>query len=166
MMPTLILAVRALHVLSAIALVGGIFARQLVRAEAARSPDVHTFDSLVRAARRIENLLVIPGSLAAAAFGVILGLMTGAPILGALQGAERNWLLAANLLLVTLILLPPLVFVPQRRRIEAALKAAQAEGRMTAQLRSVASERSGRLWHLYEEIAVVAIVLLMALRPF
>ena len=165
-MPGTILVVRLLHVLSAIALVGGIFARQIVRREAACSSDVHKFAALTDAARRIENLLVIPGSLAAVVLGVILGLMTGAPILGFLHDGDRNWLLAANLIIVSLIAIPGLVFIPQRRRLEAALNIALAEGRMTSSLLAVLRERSGILWHLYEEAAVLVIVLLMALKPF
>ena len=40
MQPSLILLVRSLHILSAIAMLGGILPRQIVRREAARSTDV------------------------------------------------------------------------------------------------------------------------------
>jgi uncharacterized membrane protein len=165
-MPGLILAIRSLHVLSAIALVGGIFARQIVRGAAAGSSDVRSFAALMDAARRIENALVIPGSVAAVLLGIVLGMITGAPILGFLQSGDRNWLLVANLIIVSLMAVPGLVFLPQRRRLVAALKLALEEGQITTGLKAVVGERSVRLWHVYEEIAVVAIVLLMALKPF
>jgi len=166
MSPLVMLGVRSLHVLAAIALVGGIFARQIVRREAGRSADVRSFAALTIAARRIENLLVIPGSLAAVVIGVVLGLITDAPILGYFQGAERNWLLVANVLILSLILLPAWVFVPHRRRIEDALKTALESDRITADLKAVWSEPAPRFWHHVEEVAVLVVVLLMALRPF
>lgn len=166
MQPGLILLVRSLHVLSAMVMLGGILARQIVRREASRSADVRQFAALTAASRRLDNLMVIPGSTAVGALGLILAFMTGAPLLGFLQGANRNWLLAALVLMLLAGVLVPLVFLPQRRRIEAALKTALQQDRMTPELRAAADERAPKFWHLIEEIAVVVIVLLMALRPF
>ena len=45
------------------------------------------------------------GSSAALVLGIILALMAGFPILGFLQGASENWLLASNLLLLGVIVL-------------------------------------------------------------
>jgi uncharacterized membrane protein len=164
--PSLILLVRSLHILSAIVMLGGILARQVVRREAARSADVRQFAALTVAARRLDNLMVIPGSLAVAALGVILARMTGAPLLGFLQGADRNWLLAAIVLMLLGAAIVPLVFLPQRRRIEAALKIALQHDRITPELRAAADDHVAKFWHLIEELAMVVIVLLMALRPF
>jgi hypothetical protein len=92
--------------------------------------------------------------------------MTGAPLLGFLQGADRNWLLAAIVLMLLGAAIVPLVFLPHRRRIEAALKLALQHDRMTPELRAAADDPAAKFWHLIEEIAMVVIVLLMALRPF
>ena len=110
--------------------------------------------------------MVIPGSIAVAALGLILALMTGVPLLGFLQGADRNWLLAAVTLTVLGTAIVPMVFLPQRRRIEAALKLALQQDRITAELRNAADEPTAEFWHLIEEVVVVVIVLLMVLRPF
>jgi uncharacterized membrane protein len=166
MSPSLILFVRSLHILSAIVMLGGILARQIVRREAARSTDVRQFAALTAASRRLDDLMVIPGSTAVAALGLLLALITGAPLLGFLQGADRNWLLVAIALMLLGTAIVPLVFLPQRRRIEAALKIALQQDRMTPELRAAADDRAARFWHLTEEIVVVVIVLLMALRPF
>ena len=166
MQPSLILLVRSLHILSAIVMFGGILARQIVRREASRSTDARQFAALTAASRRLDSLMVIPGSTAVVALGMILALMTGAPILGFLQGANRNWLLAAIVLMLLGTALVPLVFLPQRRRIEAALRIALQQDRITAELKVAADDRAAAFWHLVEEIAVVVIVLLMALRPF
>src|SRR5262245_58268274 len=94
------LLVRFLHIASAIAFVGGIFARQFVRSVAYKASDIHDFAALNQGAGQIERLMVIPGSLAVLVLGVILALMTHTPILGFLQGASQNWLLFANILLL------------------------------------------------------------------
>ncbi|MFH1185982.1 MAG: hypothetical protein V1755_13230 [Chloroflexota bacterium] len=52
------------------------------------------------------------------------GPITGAPIPGILQGAARNRLLVSNLRIISVIAIFPLVLLPQRRRLEAALKVA------------------------------------------
>jgi hypothetical protein len=147
-------------------MLGGILARQIVRREAARSTDVCQFAALTAASRRLDSLMVIPGSTAEAALGLILALMTGAPLLGFLQGDTRNWLLVAIALMLLGSAIVPLVFLPQRRRIEAALKIALQQDRMTAELRAAVDDRGAKFWHLIEEIVVLVIVLLMALRPF
>ena len=98
----LFLFVRFLHVASAMWFIGGILARQIVRAYAKRTDDVQRFATLSEAAGRIESTMVIPGNMAVIIFGVILGLLIKAPILGFLQGASRNWLLVSSP--VTLVL--------------------------------------------------------------
>lgn len=166
MQPSLILLVRSLHILSAIAMLGGVLARQIVRRDAARSTDVRHFAALTAASRRLDTLMVIPGSFAVAALGVTLALMTGAPLLGFLQGADQNWLLVAIILMLLGTAIVPLVFLPHRRRIEAALKIALQQDLITPELKAAAEDRAARFWHLIEEIVMVVIVLLMALRPF
>lgn len=166
MSPSLILAVRSMHVLGAIAMLGGIVARQIVRGEAARTEDVRKFAALAAAASRLDRLLVIPGSASTVILGLVLALLMGAPLLGFLQGADRNWLLAANLIIVSILIVVPSVFVPQGRRLEATLRISLEEGRITSDLKAVLDEPASRLWHLYEGIAGVVVVLLMTLRPF
>src|SRR5215210_6961037 len=90
------LVLRFLHIASAMLFVGGLFARQIVRSVAHKTDDVDHFASLTYGAGRIENLMVIPGNMAVILFGVILALITNAPLLGFLQGASQNWLLLSN----------------------------------------------------------------------
>jgi hypothetical protein len=74
--------------------------------------------------------------------------------------------LAAIVLMLLGSAIVPLVFLPQRRRIAVALEIALQQARITPELRAAADDRAARFWHLIEEIVVVVIVLLMALRPF
>jgi len=163
---SLLLVVHFLHIASAIWFIGGVLARQIVRAYAKRSDDVQRFAVMSEAAGRIESTMVIPGNFAVIVVGVILGLMTGAPILGFLQGASRNWLLVCNVLLLIGSLNIPLVFLPRGRIFDAALKDALARGQMTPELRASINDRIVRTVH-FEELSLLAvIVFLMVFKPF
>jgi uncharacterized membrane protein len=160
------LLVRFLHIISAIVFIGGIFARQLVRAHAKQAGDVRAFATLSQAAGWIETRMVIPGNLAVIVFGVILALITDAPILGFLQGASRNWLLVCNILLLFGFFAVPFVFVPRGKKFEPILQKALAEGQMTLELRAALNDRVVRFFHMVELIVVAFIILLMVFRPF
>ena len=122
---------RFLHLSAAILFVGGLFARQAVRALISGGSEIGAVVTLTQAAGSVERLMVIPGNLLAIAFGLMLALCGRAPIFGFVQGAQRNWLLAAVLILVLLFLLVPLVFLPRGWLSEAALREASAEGQVT-----------------------------------
>jgi uncharacterized membrane protein len=160
------LILRFLHIASAIALVGGVFARQFVRMAAYKADDVRDFAAMSQAAGRIESLMVIPGSLAVIVIGVLLALQINAPILGFLQGASQNWLLVSNLLLLFGVLAVPLVFVPRGKRFDPILREALAAGQITPQLRAALNDPVVRFAHWYEMISLVIVVFLMVFRPF
>jgi uncharacterized membrane protein len=160
------LLVRFLHIASAIIFIGGIFARQVVRSVANKTNDVEHFAALSQGAGRIENLMVIPGNMAVIVFGVILAIVTGAPILGFLQGASQNWLLVSNILLILGLLAVPLVFIPRGKKFALLLTAAIAAGQITPQLRVALHDPVVRMAHWYEEISLVVVVLLMVSKPF
>jgi hypothetical protein len=163
---SLLLVVRFLHILSAIWFIGGVLARQIVRAYAKRTEDVQHFAAMSQAAGRIESTMVIPGNMAVIVFGIIFALMIGAPILGFLQGASRNWLLVSNILLLIGFLNVPLVFLPRGKLFDAALKDALDKGEMTTELRIHINDPVVKLVHWFELISMVLIVFLMVFRPF
>ena len=162
----LYLFVRFLHVASAMWFIGGILARQIVRAYAKRTDDVRRFAVLSEAAGRIENTMVIPGNMTVIVFGVILGLIIKAPILGFLQGADRNWLLVSNIILLLGFLSVPFIFLPRGKLFRAALDDALAKGQMTPELRAHLEDPVVRLAHGYELVSIVVIVFLMVFKPF
>lgn len=157
---------RFLHIISAVMFVGGLFARQLVRAYARKATDVHVFAELSLGAGRIERIMIIPGNLAVIVFGVIIAIMADAPIFGFLQGASANWLLVSNLLLVSGLVIVPFVFVPRGKIFDAVLEKALAEGQMTPDLQTALDDRVVKLAHIYEEVSVIIVVALMVLKPF
>ena len=162
----LYLLFRFLHITSAIWFLGGILARQIVRAHAKRTDDVQRFAAMSEAAGRIESTMVIPGNLAVIVFGVIVSLLIGAPIFGFLQGAERNWLLVSNIILLLGFLNVPLIFLPRGKLFRAALEDALAKGQMTPELRAHLDDPVVRIAHTYELVSMVAIVYLMVFKPF
>jgi hypothetical protein len=163
---SLLLVIRFLHIFSAIWFIGGVLARQIVRLYARWTDDVQHFASMSQAAGRIENTMVIPGNFAVIIFGVIYGLMIGAPILGFLQGATRNWLLVSKILLIIGFFNVPLIFLPRGKSFDAALKDALARGEMTPELRLHINDPVVRMAHWFELVAMLVVVFLMVFRPF
>ena len=163
---SLLLVLRFLHIASAIWFIGGVIARQIVRAHAKRTDDVQYFAIMSVAAGRIETMMVIPGNFAVILFGIVYGLMIGAPILGFLQGAWRNGLLVSNILLLLGFLNVPLVFIPKGRLFDAALKDALAKEQMTPELRAHINDRTVGIVHFIELAALGFITFLMVFKPF
>ena len=163
---SLLLVIRFLHIASAIWFIGGVIARQVVRAYAKRTNDVQHVAIMNVAAGRIETSMVVPGNFAVILLGVIYGLMIGAPILGFLQGASRNWLLVSNILLLMGFLNVPLVFIPKGKLFDVALQDALAKGQMTPELRAQMDDRTVRIVHFIELAALGLITFLMVFKPF
>lgn len=163
---TLYNLLKVLHILSAIAFAGGIFARQIVRRYAKRTDDVVRFATLNQAAIDIENWLVKPGSLVILVFGVALAWRGGIPMFGVLQGQNQNWLLSSNVLYVVGMLLVPTVFIPRGKRFRQLLDAALAQRRMTPELKAALNDPIVGAAHSYEIGMLIVVVALMTLKPF
>src|SRR5512143_2406397 len=138
-----------LHILAVIVFVGGIFARQLIRGIARKSSEIQSLASLTHAARRIDMVMVSPGSTAASVLGVILAVIGGVPILGFLEGGSENWLLVSTLLLIAASVPVPAIFLPWGKRVELILQSALAQGAVTPELRAALEDRSVALAHRF-----------------
>jgi uncharacterized membrane protein len=166
MIMSLYLILRLLHISAAIVFVGGLFARQAVRSLISRTQDVSAIATLTEAAGRVERWMVIPGNVLAIVFGLILALTTRAPILGALERPQPNWLLASIVLLAVLLPLVPIVFLPRGKVFEASLQRAVAAGQVTPELRERMNDPVVRWAHTTEMVGVILIVFLMVVKPF
>lgn len=144
------LLVKILHIAAVAITIGGMFARQLVRAHAKGSQDVKLVASLTQVAIRMDRLMVIPWSNVMILMGIILALMEDWPIFGFLQGASQNWLLVSNILLLIMMGLIAAVFVPHNKRVESLLKSALAEGHITQELSAALDDKrdGGVYWPL------------------
>ena len=160
------LIVKFLHILAVTIMIGGMFARQLVRGIARKSNDVKTVNSLTDVAIRIDRAMVIPWSNLIFLAGIVLAIMQKWPILGFLQGASQNWLLVSNILLIVMIVLIPTVFIPHNKRVKSLLQTALAESRVTPELSAALNDKTNKLAHHAEEIIILLITALMVLKPF
>jgi len=158
--------VKFLHIVAVIMMIGGVFARQLVRGYAKKNEDVKQVASLVHVAGQIDRVMVIPGSNVVVVLGIILAVMMKWPIFGFLQGASQNWLLTSNLLLIIGLGTVFAVFVPHNRKLEAILQTAVAEGRITPELSAALDDKTVNLAHRVEETAILGVAALMVLKPF
>jgi uncharacterized membrane protein len=158
--------IKYLHELAAFWFIAGIIGRQFVREVARRSSDVHQFALLSNVAGRFERLMVIPGNMFVLSLGVVLALRGGWPIFGFLQGADENWLLLANLILLGGLLLVPLVYLPRGKRFDHALQQAIAAGEMTSELVAGLDDQTVKWAHRAEYVGLLLVVLLMVLKPF
>jgi hypothetical protein len=160
------LVVKYLHIAAVSITIGGMFARQLVRGVALKSDEIKSIASLTHAAVRMDRAMVIPGSNMMILFGIILAVMQRWPILGFLQGADRNWLLVSNLLLLVMIVLIPGIFIPHNKEVESLLQTALADGKVTPELSTALHDRKNLWAHRVEEAIVLVVAALMVLKPF
>lgn len=155
-----------LHIISSIMLVGGIFARQIVRSYAKKLTDVNAIAELYKAAGRIETVMIRPFTLFVVLFGAVYAIMIGAPLFGFLQGADQNWLLITNIM-VLLIPFPIIFFfIPRGKIFEPILKEALVKGEVTPELWKQLHDPAMRRMHLMEIAGVLFVVYLMVFKPF
>ena len=156
----------AVHVIGTIVMVAGGIGRQFVRYQAQRAGDLNRFLARSVLAGRFETLMVRPGSLAVAASGIILAVLGGWPLFGFLQGAAANWMLVANLLVLSIILTIIFVFIPRGKIYEQLMQEAIAKGEITPALRASFNDPLVRRAHAWEAVATVAVIFLMFTKPF
>jgi uncharacterized membrane protein len=160
------LIIKFLHIIAVIMMIGGVFARQLVRGVAKKSDDIKLIAILTQIARRLDTTMIIPGSNAALLLGIPLAFIAKIPMFGFLQGASTNWLLASNILLVFVLVVIFGLFVPHNKKLDAILKISLAKDQVTSELRAAMDDGTLAIAHHFEEAAIIIIVALMVLKPF
>src|SRR3954452_4621167 len=104
---TAVLLVKLVHLLTAIWFISGLLGRWIALRQAGRASEVRVAFELSELAGRFERLMVIPGSLLVLVLGLITAWVAGLPVLGFLQGASTNWLLASLVIYLSTFLLVP-----------------------------------------------------------
>ena len=161
----LTLVVKFLHVLSAMALMTGLVGRWITTRHAERSADLGSMEALLGASLRFERM-VIGASFAVLLSGLLTAWLLRLPILGALEGAQTNWILVSLALFLLLMVLVPLVFLPAGRAFEAARVAAHRARTKTPELQAAFADSRVRVAHIAEIVAVLVVIALMVLKPF
>jgi hypothetical protein len=126
-MLTWILVVKLLHILSAIALVGGMVARDLAFASARRAPEVQVTVALLKLSEGFERRLVRPGSELILLFGLLLAWLERQPLPSVLAGIRPAWAFVSLIIYL-------LTVNPARPELDIAL---QRRRGITARLQSV-----------------------------
>lgn len=157
---------KLLHVLAAFAFLAGLLGRWIALGQAAGSRDLVATKSLVELAGRFERWLVIPGSFAVLIAGLLTARALGYPLFGGSGGSGSSWLLVSLALFSSAAVLVPAVFIPRGRRFGAALAAAESSGVVTPALHAAFRDPVVAAAHAYELLAVVAVLVLMVLKPF
>lgn len=154
------------HILAAMWFVSGLVGRTYSLREARASDELTIVARLSALAGIFDRYLVVPGSQAVLALGVLAAWVGGYPLLGSLQGASRNWLLVSVLLFAASVVMVPTIFIPSGKAFDRALQAAVAEGRVTEGL-TLALMNPRVAWAHRLELAIIAVIIvLMILKPF
>jgi hypothetical protein len=160
------LIIRFLHILAAFWLIAGLLGRWMTFAQARRAAEILPATALLRLSERFEQRMVIPGSQAVLVLGLLAAWLGGHPLLGALQGARANWLLASLALTLSMIPIIALLLAPRRKLRRLALEDAVARGTLTAELRAALDDRIVLGSRSAEMMITGAILVLMVLKPF
>jgi uncharacterized membrane protein len=153
---------RFLHVASAFWFVAGLLGRDIVLARARRSDDLRQVRGLLAASAPFERLMVIPGSFAVLALGLLTWWAQELPLWG--QGTR--WVTVSVLLFLTMVPLVPIVFLPRGRMFEAALARALELDRITPELATAFRDPVVAGARRYELVVVGAVLVLMVTKPF
>jgi uncharacterized membrane protein len=148
------------HIGSAFWLVAGLVGRDVTLSRARAVSEIGTIRALCETAGVFDKLMVIPGSMAVLVFGLLVA-FTGHWSFG-----DNGWLVAALVLYLSLIPLPPLVFLPKGKVFEAAMAEAVTAGEPTPAFREAFADRTVWAARWYERIVVAAIIVLMITKPF
>lgn len=122
--------------------------------------------ALLRASDDFDRLMVIPGSLVVLVLGLITAWLGGWPILGFLTGNDSNWLLVALILYLSPIPFIPLYLAPRRKVRHVLIERAKAENEVSAELAAALSDPGVLAFRRFEMAVVVAVVVLMVMKPF
>ena len=155
-----------LHVLVAFWFIAGLLARNLTMGQASRVSSVHSVEAFTQLAGRLDNLMVIPGSLVVFLLGLVTAWEQGWPLLGSLAGGDSDWLFVSILIYLSIMPLVPAVFLPRGRKFDQSLQEALKQGEVTADLKLALTDKVVRAAHAYELGAIATVIFLMVTKPF
>ncbi len=155
-----------IHVLCVFWLLAGVLGRAATTARARRSNDIGEVRTLMGLSSVFETRMVRPSTGFVLLFGLLAAWLHGWPILGALQGAHTNWVLASLLIYLSIIPVIVFVFVPRGKVFRAVLEEAVERRQVTPALRAAMNDPAVAAAHVYEMGMILAITVLMVMRPF
>jgi hypothetical protein len=151
-----------LHVVIAFWFVAGLLGRDVTIAKARSSGDLHAIEELMELSGRFDRFMVVPGSFAVLAAGLLAAWAQGRP----LAGPGNGWLLLSLILYVGTIVLVPTVFVPRGKVFERALADARERAAVTPELTQAFRDPVVRWARTWETLMVLVVIGLMVVKPF
>ena len=164
-MDTLAALLVAGHAFTGAIFLGALVGRWIVLGMASRADTLAAMQTLSRAARPFERI-VIWSSILVLILGIVAAIARGRPFLGPLQGSPVDWLFVSLLLFLSVLPLVRLVFLPRGRTFDAAMEDAVARGELTGELARAWRDPVVRAAHVYELVVVSVVFLLMVSKPF
>ena len=155
----------AAHALLGAIFLGGLIGRWIVLGMAERADTLERMQTLTRAARPFERIVIV-GSQVVVVLGIAAAIAQGRPFLGPLQGASVDWLFVSLVLVLTVPVIVPLVFLPRGRVFESAMASATERDEITPELRAAWRDPVVRAAHVYELVVVTTVFVLMVAKPF
>jgi predicted integral membrane protein DUF2269 len=155
----------AAHALVGAVFLGALVGRWIVLGMAERADSLATMQTLARAARPFERIVIVASALVLL-LGVAAALTQGRPFLGPLQGARVDWLFVSLVLYLSILPLVRLVFLPRGRVFDAAMEDAVTRGEVTGELARAWRDPVVRAAHIYELVVVSVVFVLMVAKPF
>ena len=162
---TITTAVVLTHALLGVLFIAGLIGRWIVLGLSERATDLPSMKTLAAAAGPFERLVIVVPTFVLL-FGLVAAFMQGRSVLGPLTGGSVDWLFVSLLLFLSPLPLVPLVFLPRGRVFEAALVTAEADGRVTSELKAAWRDPVVRAAHVYELASVTLVLILMLTKPF
>lgn len=158
-------ALVATHALLGAVFLGGLIGRWIVLGMAERADTLARMQTLTRAAQPFERIVIV-GSQAVVVLGIISAIAQGRPFLGPIQGAPIDWLFVSVVLVFTVPVIVPLVFLPRGRVFAAAMADATARDEVTSELVTAWRDPVVRAAHVYELVIISLVFVLMVAKPF
>jgi hypothetical protein len=153
------------HALAGVSFVVGLAGIWIVSDFASRADTPASMRQLLHVAGPF-GLLATGGGITLTVLGVAAAVALGRPLLGPLQGGSVDWMFVSVLLLLPIFGSLAVVYPRFGRRLRGALTAAEAEGRITADLTAAWADPVYRLARRYELAAVIVVLALMISKPF
>src|SRR5688572_25870482 len=165
---TLALILKLLHILASFALVGGEIGRTLAFQRARQATDVKIVAEMLQLFTFLTTKFVSVGGVVTVLLGLVTaGAQGGAVlILGFLMGGEINWVLASLVLYIVIMAIIFSVSVPRGKVLGQALGAALGQGKITPELTAALNDRALNTAQVIVQILILAIIVLMVLKPF
>jgi hypothetical protein len=152
---------KLVHIAAGFALVAGLFGRWSLERRAAAASDPEKAYALTQASAPFERLVLVGGPAI-----IVAGLLTAAVKGYAFFGLTTGWMLVSLVLVLAFpFVLAPLVYLPNGRRMESAIRDARERGAWTSELRAAFADPRLRYARWYEAIAAGVVLALMVLKP-